>query len=190
MTNFSAVELKLKDAYLISNYFTGDDRGSFSKIYEKDIFHDMGIDFHINETFFSISQRNVIRGLHFQLNSPQAKLVTVISGRVWDVIVDLRMSSKTYGEWAAAELSGENHKALYVPKGFGHGFLAMENNSIMLYQCEGKFDKESDTGIRFDDMDIAINWPVDMNQTIHSQRDLKLMTFKEFGEKYKWGDLF
>lgn len=180
MEGFEFEKLKLEGAFCIDNFFAGDNRGGFTKCFEKDIYKDGGIDFQLNETFASVSSKNVIRGLHFQIHNPQAKLVCVVKGKVWDVIVDLRMDSKTYKKWVAVELSAENHKALYVPRGFGHGFLALEDETIMLYQCDGAYDKETDTGIRYDDPEINITWPIDLEMSIHSQRDLNLMSLKEY----------
>lgn len=180
MAGFEFEKLYLDGAFCISNFSVGDNRGGFTKCFEKDIYKDGGIDFQLNETFVSVSAKNVIRGLHFQTNNPQAKLVCAIKGKVWDVIVDLRVNSKTYKQWTAVELSAENHKALYVPRGFAHGFASLEDDSIMLYQCDGAYDNETDTGIRFDDPDIGIKWPIDLACAIHSQRDLNLMSLKQY----------
>ena len=177
MAGFEFRELELKGAYLISSFYTGDNRGGFTKTFEKDIFEQAGITFKLNETFASRSMKNVIRGLHFQTHGPQAKLVSVIAGRVWDVIVDLRPESETFRKWFAHELSAENHMSFYVPRGFAHGFASLEDNTVMLYQCDGKYDKETDTGIRFDDPEIGITWPVPEETAIHSERDLKLPAY-------------
>ncbi len=185
MSAFHFTPLKLEGAYLIENFSVGDNRGGFTKCFEKDIFESAGILFQLNETFASTSAKNVIRGLHFQLNQPQAKLVSVVHGKVWDVIVDIRPESKTFGKWVSAELSAENHKALYVPRGFAHGFAALEDDTIMLYQCDGAYNKETDTGIRFDDPEIGIAWPIDENEAIHSKRDMALMSFVEYTDKLK-----
>lgn len=180
MTNFDFHPLELHGAYLIQSFSIGDNRGGFTKSFEKDIFQEAGIIFSLNETFFSVSAENVIRGLHFQTNAPQAKLVSVPQGRVWDVIVDLRPDSPTFKKWIGKELSAENHLSLFVPRGFGHGFACLEDNSVMLYQCDGKYDKDSDTGIRFDDPDIGIRWPVMEDKAIHSDRDMELQSLKEY----------
>ncbi len=179
-TIFKFTPLYLDGAYVIENFAAADNRGEFQKNFERKIFQDHGIDFALSESFFSNSDKNVIRGLHFQLFHPQAKLVTVLYGRIWDVIVDLRTDSRTYKKWAGIELSRKNHKSLYVPKGFGHGFASLEENSMMLYQCDGRFDKETDTGILFNDPDIGIEWPVDETLAIHSERDLGLMGIAEY----------
>ena len=180
MSNFSFTKLVLEGAYLIEYFSVGDNRGGFSKSFEKDIYKEAGIDFSLNETFISVSAKNVIRGLHFQTRNAQAKLVSVPKGKVYDVIVDLRPESPTFKKWEGYELSDKNHKALYVPRGFAHGFVSLEDGTLMMYQCDGAYDKETDTGIRFDDPDIGIEWPVDLKKTIHSTRDLGLQSFAEY----------
>jgi dTDP-4-dehydrorhamnose 3,5-epimerase len=186
---FDFQKLDLKGAYIINPFFTIDERGSFIKSFEKNIYEEMGIKAEINETFMSVSSKNVVRGLHFQLNKPQAKLVCVVSGKVWDVIVDLRLHSKTYKKWVGVELSGENHKILYVPRGFAHGFLSLEDDSVMLYQCDGAYDKETDGGIVYNDPDIGIKWPFDLidgeKNLIISEKDKNLMSLKEYIELIK-----
>ena len=177
---FEFQKLDLKGAYLIKDFFVGDNRGGFTKTFEKDIFGDAGIDFSLNETFISRSTENVIRGLHFQKNQPQAKLVSVVSGAVWDVIVDLRIESPTFKEWRAKVLSADNHLSFYIPKGFAHGFASLQDNTLMLYQCEGKYDSETDSGIIYNDKDIGIEWPIDERIAIHSERDLKLEMLEEY----------
>ncbi|BAL82298.1 putative dTDP-4-dehydrorhamnose 3,5-epimerase [Selenomonas ruminantium subsp. lactilytica TAM6421] len=183
MPGFEFQELGLKDAYFISNFYAGDNRGGFTKTFEKDMYKEAGIDFSLHETFASTSMKNVIRGLHFQMRNPQAKLVSVIAGAVWDVIVDIRPDSPTYKQWMAEVLSADNHKSFYVPRGFAHGFLSLEDNTVMLYQCDGKYDKETDTGIMFNDPDIGIEWPIREQDAIHSQRDMLLMSIKEYEMK-------
>ena len=180
MAGFEFQEIELQGAYLISNFYAGDNRGGFTKSFEKDIYKNAGVEFQLNETFSSRSMKNVIRGLHFQTHNPQAKLVSVVAGKVWDVIVDLRPDSLTYKKWVSQELSAENHLSFYVPRGFAHGFASLEDNTVMLYQCDGKYDLETDTGIRFDDPEIGIEWPVDESVAIHSSRDLGLMSFQEY----------
>ena len=181
MARFEFKRLDLEGAYLITNFCVGDNRGGFTKCFEKDIYQKAGINFRLNETFISVSAKNVIRGLHFQTRNPQAKLVSVPKGSAFDVIVDLRLDSPTFKQWRGFELSDKNHQALYIPRGFAHGFLSLEEDTLMMYQCDGAYDKETDTGIRFDDSELGIMWPVeDIGKTIHSARDLGLMSFKEY----------
>lgn len=184
MSAFEFNRLELEGAYLITNFYAGDNRGGFVKCFEKNIYADAGIKFQLNETFVSVSAKNVVRGLHFQIENPQAKLVCVVRGKVWDVIVDLRAESPTYKKWVGKELSAENHRALYIPRGFAHGFASLEDGTVMLYQCDGKYDKESDTGIIYNDPQLAIEWPVDDKLAIHSERDLRLMKFWEYENRY------
>ena len=173
--------------YIIDSVFSDDNRGCFTKLFEKEAFKQNGIDFDCSETFVSCSDKYVVRGMHFQTFHPQAKLVSVISGKIYDVIVDLRKGSDTYGQWRGFYLSSENHKSLLVPKGFAHGFLSLRDSSAVMYQCDGVYDKDSDTGILFCDEDIAIDWQVDSSKLIVGKRDRTLMSFKEFNSKYTGG---
>ena len=162
-------------------FFSEDNRGSFLKIYEQTVYKEFGIEFHVNEVFISHSQKNVIRGIHFQKKNPQAKVITVVKGEVWDVIVDLRPESPSFAVWQSYELSDKNNNAIYVPAGFGHGFLSQSEDTVVLYLCDGYYDKSADTGIRFDDPDLKIEWPLDdIVQSIHSERDLELMSLKNY----------
>lgn len=172
--------------YIIENFFSVDNRGSFTKLFEQGFFSEKGIDFHFSESIVSRSDKNVVRGMHFQTFHPQAKLVTVIRGRIYDVIIDLRKESETYGQWRGYYLSSENHRSLYVPKGFAHGFLSLEDNSEVLYHCDGEYDKGSDTGIIFNDDDIAIDWPTEISKITVGNRDRGLMTFKEFDREHEF----
>lgn len=180
MQGFEFIQMGLFGAWLIKNFHMGDSRGGFTKIFERDMFLSHGLPFTVDEVFASVSAKNVIRGLHFQTHHPQAKLVSVLSGKVWDVIVDLRPGSRDFGKWVSVELSEENHHALYIPKGFAHGFASLADGTVMLYQCEGVYDRETDTGIRFDDPELRIAWPVGEDVAIHSARDLQLMGLKEY----------
>lgn len=181
VSEFRFEETELSGAYLITPFSVGDNRGGFVKIFEEQIYEEAGIEFYMDETFVSISAKNVIRGMHFQTNCPQAKLVSVLKGSAYDVIVDLRPESETYKQWRGFELNEENHKVLYVPRGFAHGFLAKEDGTQMMYYCHGAYDAETDTGILYDDAEINIKWPVeDVEKCIHSARDLELMSFSEY----------
>lgn len=171
---------RLAGAWVIDCFYAGDQRGGFVKCFEQDLFEQAGIPFSLSETFASTSGASVIRGLHFQNHRPQAKLVSVLCGAVWDVMVDLRIGSPTFGQWEGFELSGANHRALYVPRGFAHGFYSREEGTVMLYQCDGRYDKATDGGIRFDDPDIGIIWPEGSERAIHSDRDLSLGSLREY----------
>lgn len=181
MANFTFEPTDIEGAFIINSFFSQDNRGSFVKSFEKDIFARNGIPFHCNETFISSSEKYVIRGMHFQLYHPQIKLVGVLSGKVYDVIVDLRKESKTFGKWQGFYLSSENRTSLLIPRGCAHGFIALSDNSMVIYQCDGAYDKETDTGILYNDTDIGIEWPInDINQAILGARDRKQMSFDYF----------
>lgn len=181
-------ELDLKGAYLIDPFFASDERGGLIKDYNIDVFKDYGVEHELKEVFYTISKRGVIRATHFQLIKQQPKLVRCVSGHVYDVIVDLRPDSPTYGQWKGFHLTGDNMKSLYVPAYFGHGYLVIED-SIVSYKAGEVFYGEGDSGIMYNDPDIAIDWPFDMiggkENLIISEKDKKLMSFKEYGEKVK-----
>ena len=185
MADFTITPIDI-GGYIIDTVFSDDNRGSFTKLFEREAFRQKGIEFNCSESFVSCSDKNVIRGMHFQTFRPQAKLVSVISGRIYDVMVDLRKESGTYGQWRGFYLSPENHKSLLIPKGFAHGFLSLCDNSTVMYQCDGAYDRETDTGILFCDEDIAVSWPVDASRIIVGQRDRRLMTFREFDSSHSF----
>ena len=185
ITNFSFEELDLKGAYKIQPFYATDERGGFVKDYNIDMFKANGIDHELKEVFYTISKRGVIRALHFQLVKQQAKLVRCISGHVYDVIVDLRPNSPTFGQWRGFDLTGENQVELYIPKFFGHGYLVMED-SVVSYKCGEVFYGEGDSGIIYNDPDINVIWPIEkiggMNNLIISEKDTHLMSFKKYKE--------
>ena len=180
---FDFQELDLKGAYLIKPFYATDDRGGFVKDYNIDTFKANGIDHDLKEVFYTISKRGVIRATHFQLVKQQAKLVRCITGHGYDVIVDLRPSSPTYGKWIGFHLTGENMNSLLVPQYFGHGYLVLED-SIVSYKCAEVFYGEGDAGIMYNDPDIGIVWPFDEiggeQNLIISEKDRNLMSFKDY----------
>ncbi|MCB4335833.1 MULTISPECIES: dTDP-4-dehydrorhamnose 3,5-epimerase [Bacillus cereus group] len=180
---FSFEELDLKDAYLIKPFVAYDERGYFIKDYSKEVFESNGIKHDLKEVFYTSSHAGVIRAIHFQRVNEQAKLVRCVSGEIYDVIVDLRKDSPTFGQWKGFYLSEENKNALYVPEGFGHGYLVIKP-SIVSYQCAEKFYGEYDDGIMWDDPEIGINWPLHSVDTlILSEKDKNLQSFAEFKNK-------
>lgn len=181
--HFSFRELDLNGAYEITPFCATDDRGGLIKDYNVDIFRENGIDYCLKETFYTLSKRGVIRATHFQLQKQQPKLVRCISGHVYDVIVDLRPTSETYGQWRGFDLTGENQTSLLVPAGFGHGYLVLED-SIVSYKCAEGFYGPGDSGIRYDDPDIGIRWPFEKiggeENLILSEKDKQLMSFRDY----------
>lgn len=183
---FDFQELDLKGAYLIKPFYTSDERGGLLKDYNVEIFKKCGIDHELKEVFYTISKRGVIRATHFQLIKQQPKLVRCVSGHVYDVIVDLRPNSETYGQWRGFHLTGENTNCLLVPAYFGHGYLVIED-SVVSYKCAEVFYGDGDSGIAYNDPDIGIEWPMELigseKNLIISEKDLALMSFKEYTKK-------
>ncbi len=180
---FDFQELDLRGAYKILPFYATDERGGFIKDFNEDMFRANGINLELRETFYTESKRGVIRAIHFQQVKQQPKLVRCISGRVYDVIVDLRHDSPTFGEWRGFELTGENQCSLYVPPYFGHGYLVLED-SIVSYKCGEVFYADGDSGVMYNDPDINIQWPMDLiggvENLIISDKDKNLMSFAEY----------
>ena len=180
---FEFKELDLKGAYLITPFYATDDRGGLIKDYNVDTFRENGISHELKEVFYTISKRGVIRAIHFQLIKQQAKLVRCVSGHVYDVIVDLRIGSPTFGQWRGFDLSGENQLELFIPEGFGHGYLVLED-SVVSYKCGEVFYGEGDSGIMYNDADIGIVWPFEKiggkEKLIISEKDKILMSLQEY----------
>lgn len=180
---FDFQELDLKGAYKITPFCATDHRGSLIKDYNIDAFKAHGINHNLKEVFYTLSTRGVLRATHFQLNRQQPKLVRCISGHVYDVIVDLRPKSPSYGQWRGFHLTGTNMVSLLVPAFFGHGYLVVED-SIVSYKCAETFYGEGDSGIAYNDPDIGIVWPTALiggpENLIISEKDLNLMSFQEY----------
>lgn len=151
----------------------GDDRGFFSEVYNQDVYKANGIDVDFVQDNHSVSAPvGVLRGLHFQLPPfAQAKLVRVVQGAVFDVAVDIRKGSPTFGKWVGLEVSAERWNQLYIPAGFAHGFVTLEPNTAFLYKVSALYSPEHDRSIRYDDPDIGIEWPTDLQNVILSAKD-------------------
>ena len=157
----------------------GDHRGYFLETWRRDLFADAGVDLSFVQDNQSSSGRGVLRGLHYQIKQPQGKLVRVISGAVFDVAVDLRRSSPTCGRWVGSELSAENHRLIWVPPGFGHGFYVLSEQAEFVYKCTDYYAPEHERVIRYDDPDIAIDWPLTSGvETVLSTKDLGGVPFE------------
>ena len=183
---FEFQELDFKDAYLIKPFVATDERGCLIKDYNIDTFTSAGISYYLKETFYTFSKRGTIRAIHFQLEHPQPKLMRCISGRVFYVIVDLRPESKSFGQYQSMELSGDNPICVLCPAGFGQGYLALED-SMMSYKASEVFFGPGDSGIKYDDPGIGIDWPFDIiggkENLIISRKDLDLISFKEYTQR-------
>jgi dTDP-4-dehydrorhamnose 3,5-epimerase len=180
---FDFQETRLKGSYLIKPFFASDERGGFVKDYNIDKFIENGIKHELKEVFYTISHKGVIRAIHFQIGNQQAKLVRCIKGHVYDVIVDLRPDSPTFGQWQGFHLSEENMNELYVPEYFGHGYLVLEE-SIVSYKCGEVFSAQGDSGIMYNDSKINVIWPYELidgiENMIISDKDLHLMSFDDY----------
>ena len=164
----------------------GDLRGYFLKSYNARSFAELGITTTFVQDNQSLSaQRGTIRGLHFQMPpEPQAKLVRVLKGSIFDVAVDLRSGSKTYGQWCAAKLTGEGAEQLFIPRGFAHGFCTLEPNTEVAYKVDGFYAPACDAGLRWDDPTIGITWPIAKSEAVLSEKDGKLPPFEGFASPF------
>src|SRR6266568_5622159 len=174
---FTLTPSKIGDCLEIQPHVMEDSRGRFVKIFHAPEFEKRGLETSFVEEFFSISHKNVIRGLHFQLPpKDHVKIVYCQQGEAMDVVVDLRLGSPTYGEFEIFNLSAENANGIYIPTGLAHGFCALSESAVMVYKVSSVYSPEHDAGVRWDSMNIP--WPV-ANPTL-SSRDLKLPSFIDF----------
>lgn len=159
MGNFSFSETKIKGVFIIDVKTYGDSRGYFMETYKEEDFAIAGLHYRFVQDNQSSSRKGVIRGLHFQKTFPQAKLVRVLKGEVFDVAVDLRKDSETYGQWVGVMLSEENHRQFMIPRGFAHGFEVISDHAEFAYKCDEKYHPEDEGGILWNDPTINIQWP-------------------------------
>ena len=185
MGKFKFTDTGIKDMFVVEPTVFDDNRGYFMETYQENDFRQAGHDLTFVQDNQSKSSKGVLRGLHLQLKYPQGKLVRVIKGEVFDVGVDLRGDSPTYGKWHGEILSDENKKQLYIPPGFAHGFLVLSDEAEFLYKCTEVYHGEDESGIKWDDEDIAIDWPLDgIDEIILSDKDKEWKSFKEADIKY------
>ena len=184
MSNFSFIKTEIPGLMVIEPKVYGDRRGYFLETYVENVFREAGIDARFVQDNQSSSSRGVLRGLHFQKTFQQAKLVRVLSGEVFDVAVDLRAGSSTYGKWHGELLSGENKKQFFIPKGFAHGFLVLSDYAEFCYKCSDFYHPDDEGGLKYDDPDIGVEWPLPegmtMQDLIVSEKDQKWGGIKEY----------
>jgi len=168
---------KLKDLFVIKNKSFKDKRGFF-----KEILREKEIKKKFPFLVMSYSKKNVIRGLHLQNKKSQGKFVSVIKGRIYDLVLDLRKNSNTYGKYFSIILSEKNSKSLYIPPGFAHGFCALDKENYIIYNCTNYRHKKSEIGIQYNDNQLNIKWPT--NKPIVSDKDKKNLSFLEYTNKY------
>jgi dTDP-4-dehydrorhamnose 3,5-epimerase len=179
MGKFNFIETEIKGLFVIEPTVFGDNRGYFMETYNYHDFLEAGLDVEFVQDNQSKSKKGVLRGLHFQITNPQGKLVRVLSGEVYDVAVDLRKNSPTYGQWKGVVLSGENRKLFYLPEGFAHGFLVLSDEAEFAYKCTRYYDPTDEGGIIYNDATLNINWDqFGISEFIISEKDLKQPIFK------------
>jgi dTDP-4-dehydrorhamnose 3,5-epimerase len=171
----------LQDCFIIHDTVFPDDRGYFFESFNKQTFQKQtGIDINFVQDNQSKSVRGVLRGLHFQTgDAAQAKLVRVIEGSVYDVAVDLRKSSPTFGQSFGIELTADNHKQLFIPRGFAHGFVVLSQTCIFFYKCDNYYNKSAESGIMYNDTELNIDWQISKDELIVSAKDKINPSFKE-----------
>ena len=181
MSKFNFTQTEIEGMYIVEPTVYEDNRGYFMETYHYEEFKAAGLNMTFVQDNQSKSKKGVLRGLHFQTKHPQGKLVRVIKGEVFDVGVDLRKGSKTFGKWAGAVLSDKNKRQLYIPEGFAHGFLVLTDEAEFIYKCTDFYDPQNEGGIMWNDKDINIKWPIteDM-EIILSEKDKAQQTFKEY----------
>jgi dTDP-4-dehydrorhamnose 3,5-epimerase len=158
----------------------GDQRGFLAETFRAERWRELGVDVDFVQENHSRSGRGILRGLHFQLRPGQAKLVRCVRGTIWDVAVDLRRGSPTYGRWEGHELSDANHRQLFIPAGFAHGFCVFSEEADVAYKLSSYYDPETEAGIRWDDPDVGVEWPI--QHPLLSDRDKLAPTLAEIAD--------
>ena len=166
----------IEDVRIIEPQVFKDDRGYFLETFHKHRFGSAGLNDVFVQDNLSYSVKNTLRGLHFQVTRPQAKLVQVISGEIFDVAVDIRRSSHTFGRWVSVRLSEHNKRQIYIPAGFAHGFCVLSRSARVFYKCSDFFDPDDEGGILWSDPDIAIDWPIAQPIVSHKDKGLPLIS--------------
>lgn len=184
MSKFEFIKNDIEGLVVIKPTVFGDDRGFFMETYQKDEFAWAGIDKDFVQDNHSKSSKGVLRGLHFQTENTQGKLVRVISGEVYDVAVDCRPASKTFGQWFGVVLSSENKMQFYIPEGFAHGFLVLSDEAEFVYKCTDVYNPGAEGGIPYDDPTVNVQWPqVDCPLKL-SEKDKHHTPFSQ--QKFEW----
>ena len=184
MGKFKFIKTSINGLYIIEPTVFGDHRGYFMESYSEREFHQAGLTMRFVQDNESVSKKGVLRGLHFQTQNTQGKLVRVISGSAYDVAVDIRPGSPTFGKWVGVILSEDNKRQFYIPKGFAHGFLVLSEDTTFAYKCTDYYAPKYDSGILWNDPDIGIKWPLEnIDKIILSDKDKNQPTWQEFKSK-------
>lgn len=183
--SFEFTKTNIEDLLIIHPHMYLDERGMYKKYYEESIYKQNGIECMFSEASDLYSIKGALRGLHYQTKDSQAKLIHVVSGVLYDVAIDLRHDSATFGQYHAELLKAEENKVIYIPEGFAHGFIALEDNTIFSYMCSGRYRPEYCGGIRWDDPELGIPWPISeygIKTVIATEKDKNWPTFQEYKE--------
>ena len=186
MGKFNRIDTDIEGVCIIEPTVFGDNRGYFMETYSKKDFEEIGIKEEFVQDNQSKSKKGVLRGLHFQTENTQGKLVRVIKGNVFDVAVDLRRDSKTFGKWVGVELSEDNKKMFYIPPYFAHGFLVLSDEAEFTYKCTDIYNHSAESGIMYNDDIIGIEWPKVDCDIITSEKDAKWQSFDKFKNGNIW----
>ena len=179
------IKTPIPDLLIIKPRVFGDARGFFCETYNEKAYLEAGIDLHFCQDNQSKSSYGVIRGLHYQLNpQSQSKLVSAAVGSVWDVAVDLRKNSPTFGQWFGVELTEENHLQFLIPQGFAHGFSVLSETALFTYKCDNFYSPTLERGIMYNDSDLAIDWKIPADKAIISEKDTKHPLFKDADKNF------
>ncbi|GAA4469307.1 dTDP-4-dehydrorhamnose 3,5-epimerase [Nemorincola caseinilytica] len=183
----NVIKTPLEGLLILEPKVHGDDRGYFFESYNMRQLEALtGYDTAFRQDNQARSVKNVLRGLHYQNHpTPQAKLIRVLEGRIWDVVVDIRKSSKTYGQWYGVELSAENKLQFLIPHGFAHGYAVLSETSEVFYKCDNFYDKAAEGGVYFNDPALAIDWKIDISKAIISEKDQKQPLLKDAVNLYE-----
>jgi dTDP-4-dehydrorhamnose 3,5-epimerase len=166
------IETPLEGLLIIEPRIFGDDRGFFYETYHRQRYREKGVDINFVQDNFSFSVKGTLRGLHFQIKNPQAKLIQALTGEIYDVTVDIRPASATYGQWFGIELSEKNNYQLFIPEGFAHGFCVLSKSAHFMYKCSAYYDPQDEGGILWSDQTLGIDWPI--KNPIISDKDCQL----------------
>ena len=176
------LETRLEGPILIEPKVLGDERGFFCETYRREVFAELGIPEEMVQDNHSRSGKGIVRGMHFQIGAGASKLVRCGRGAIYDVVVDIRRGSPTYGQWEGFELTDENMHVLYCPVGFAHGFCTLSDVADVMYKQDGYYADATERGIKFDDPDIAIEWPIPASELKTSERDLNAPMLRDVAD--------
>lgn len=185
---FTFNKTEIEGLMVIEPHMYMDNRGVYKKYYEKNVFAENGITCEFNESSDLYSKKGALRGLHYQTIDSQAKLIHVIAGVLFDVALDLRQGSTTFGKYHTELLKAEENKVLYIPEGFAHGFISLTDDTVFSYQCTGKYVPDACGGIRWNDPELDIPWPLNeygVSDVIATEKDKNWPTLAEYVEKFK-----